>query len=287
MTGGAIYVDDSGNPGAESGSVFLPSSRKSWTAVVVPSVISRTVQTAMEIFFLAGVRDEFGAEELHFTEIYSGAGPWRSVNVDRRAKMIAIMANLMDRYGLPIVHQTVSEHTLLDHADFRRSLEGQRAGDWNLKDISHFGLLLLCSQVSKHIRTMKCDSPQDFELPFPLYVDEGIMSEGGERKLPKWSDVIKGPTVCFCRSTDVPGIQLADFASFIITRSQWIAVKRNPGPTFSRADELILRAAAGLNILNLPARWTTPGELGRENFEDWLSADRVAKALPPRPPGGK
>ncbi|MES0198877.1 DUF3800 domain-containing protein [Mesorhizobium sp. M0011] len=286
MSEGAIYVDDSGNPGAESGSDFLPSSRKSWTAVVVPSVIAGTVQTAMEIF-LAGVRDEFGAEELHFTEIYSREGPWRSVNVDRRVEMIAVMANLMGRYGLPIVHQTVSDQTLLDHPDIWRSFQGRRVGDWNLKDISHVGLLFLCSQVSKHIRTMKCDSPQDFQLPFPLYVDEGIMPAGGERKLPNWSDVIKGPTACFCRSTDVPGIQLADFASFIITRSQWVAVKRNPGPTFGRADELILRAAAGLNILNLPTRWTTPGELGRENFEDWLSTDRVAKGLPPRPPDRK
>ena len=123
--------------------------------------------------------------------------------------------------------------------------------------------------------------------PHSLETPLGAMSAGGERKLPNWSDVIKGPKACFCRSTDVPGIQLADFASFIITRSQWAAVKRNPGSAFGRADGLILRAAAGLNILNLPMRWTTPSELGRENFEDWLSADRVANGLPPRPPGRK
>lgn len=286
MTGGAIYVDDSGNPGADSGSDFLPSSRKSWTAVIVPSVIASAVQTAMEIF-LAGVRDEFGAEELHFTEIYSGEGPWKSITVDRRAEMIEIMADLMDRFGLPIVHQTVSDHTLLDHAELRRFLEGRRVGDWNLEDISHFGLLLLCSQVSKYIRTMKDDSPQDFELPFPLYVDEGVMPAGGEREFPNWSDVIEGPKVCFRRSSDVPGIQLADFAAFVITRSQWASVKRKPEPVFRRADELILRAGSRLNILNLPMCRTTPGELGRQNYEDWLSADRVAKGLPPRPPAGK
>lgn len=286
MTEGAIYVDDSGNPGAESGSDFLPSSRKSWTAVVVPSVIARTAQIAMEIF-LEGVRNEFGAEELHFTEIYSGGGPWESVPVDRRAEMIATMAYLMERFGLPIVHQTVSDQTPLDHPDIWRSFQGRRVGDWNLKDISHVGLLFLCSQVSKHIRAMKDAGPREFELPFPLYVDEGIMPAGGVRKLPNWSDVIKGPRACFCRSTEMPGIQLADFASFIITRSQWVSVKRNPSPVFSRADGLILRAAAGLNILNLPMRWTTPSDLGRENFEDWLSTDRVAKGLPPRPPHRK
>lgn len=283
MTGGAIYVDDSGNPGVDSGSEFLPSSRKSWTAVIVPSAIAGVVQTAMDIF-LAGVRDEFGVEELHFTNIYSGEGPWKSVPVHRRAEMIGIMADLMDRLSLPIVHQTVSNFTLLDHPDFRRSLEGKRVGDWNLEDISHFGLLLLCSQVSKQIRTMRDESPQDFKLPLPLYVDEGVMSAGGKRKLPNWRDVIEGPKACFRRSIDVPGIQLADFAAFIITRSQWVAVKRNPEGVFSRADELVLRAAAGLNVLNLPTRRTTPGELVRKNYEDWLAADRVAKGLLPRPP---
>ncbi|WP_245273598.1 DUF3800 domain-containing protein [Mesorhizobium sp. WSM3224] len=286
MIEGAIYVDDSGNPGVDSGSEFLPSSRKSWTAVIVPSAIAGVVQGAMDIF-LTGVREEFGAEELHFTNIYSGEGPWKSVNPHRRAEMIGIMADLMDRLSLPIVHQTVSDFTLLDHPDLVRSLEGKRVGGWNLEDISHFGLLLLCSQVSMQIRTMKDDSPQAFELPLPLYVDEGVMTAGRDRKLPNWSDVIEGPQACFRRSADVPGIQLADFAAFILTRSQWIAVNRNPGPMFGRADELILRAAARLNILNLPMRWATPGELERGNYEDWLSADRVAKGLPPRPLDGK
>ena len=113
------------------------------------------------------------------------------------------------------------------------------------------------------------------------------MSAGGERKLMNWSDVIEGPTACFCRSTDRPGIQLADFASFIITRSQWIAARRNPGSAFGKADELILRAAARLNILNLPMRLTTQGELGRGSFEEWLAVDRAAKGLPSRPPSGK
>jgi hypothetical protein len=245
-------------------------------------VIANDVQTAMGVF-LAGVRNDFGAEELHFTEIYSGEGTWKSVAVDKRAEIIDLMAKLMDGFGLPIVHQTVSEFTLLDHPQLRWPPEEQRVGDWNLDDLSHFGLMMLCSQTSEYIRTMKEDSPQDFELPFPLYVDEGIMPAGGERKLPNWSDVIEGPRACFRRSSDVPGIQLADFAAFAITRSQWIAVKRKPEPVLGRADELILRAAAGLNILNLPMRWTTPADLGRESYEQSLSADRVAKGLSPRP----
>lgn len=284
LIGGAIYVDDSGNPGADSGSDFLPSSRKSWTAVIVPSTIAGPVQTAMDIF-LAGVRDEFGAEELHFTEIYSGNGPWKSIDADRRAKIIDIMAALMSYFSFPIVHQTVSDDTLRDHVNLLQSLKGQRAGEWALSDISHFGLLMLCSQVSRHIRSMKDSGPQDFDLPFPLYVDEGIMADGGERTLPNWGDVIEGPKARFRNSSDVVGIQLADFAAFVINRSQWAVVKRKARTPLSRPDDIILRAAAGLNILNIPAFQISLTDLGKEPYEDWLSADRIAKGLPPRPPG--
>ncbi|WP_259669899.1 MULTISPECIES: hypothetical protein [unclassified Rhizobium] len=101
MIRGAIYIDDSGNPGAESGSDFLPSARKSWTAVIVPSVIAARVQAGMDIF-LNGVRDEFGVAELHFTEIFSNKGAWRRVSVQRRAEVIKLMAVVMAKLGLPI-----------------------------------------------------------------------------------------------------------------------------------------------------------------------------------------
>lgn len=278
MIRGAIYVDDSGNPGAESGSDFLPSSRKSWTAVVVPSVIAAEVEKGMKIF-LDGVRGDFGVNELHFTEIYSGKGAWESVSPDKRAEIIHLMSSAMSALGLPVLHQTVTDFTMLDHQDIPLNT---RSGEWKLDDHSHLGLLMLCSQVSQHIRTMKQESPQDFELPFPLYVDQGIMPAGGERALPNWQDVIEGPTALFRDSAAIAGLQLADFAAFVINRSQWIAVTRRPGP-IRKAEEAILQAAAGLNILNLPFHRVAPEEFGKESYEEWQSVHRVAKGLTPRP----
>lgn len=276
MTRGAIYVDDSGNPGAESGSDFLPSARKSWTAVIVPSVIADKVEEGMGIF-LDGVRGEFGVDELHFTEIFSKKGAWASVSVERRAEIVNLMARVMEALGLPIVHQSVSEFTILDHPKWAPPAQ---AGDWNLKDLSHLGLLLLCSQTSQHIRAMRDESPADFDLPFPLYVDQRILDAGRERRLPNWQDVIEGPTARFRNSADLPGLQLADFAAFVINRTQWIAATRKPGPV-SKAEEAILRAGAGLNILNLPFHQVVPDKFGRKSYEEVLSADRVTKGLTP------
>ncbi|MFN3677996.1 MAG: DUF3800 domain-containing protein [Sphingomonas pseudosanguinis] len=281
---GAIYVDDSGNPGADSGSAFLPASRKSWTAVIVPSVIAADVETAMRLF-LGGVRKEYGAHELHFTDVWSGKGPWKGVKPPERAKVFGIMASMMEAWSLPVIQQTVSEDTLNDHPDFRRSLEGVRQNDWRLDSIEQFGFLSLCSAVSRHVLEMKVRGPAEFELPLPLFVDEGMMLAGRERALPNWADAIEGPNAHFRRSSDLAGLQIADFAAFVIGRSQWAIVRRQPTPEFTSREEVILRAASALNILNLTPRRASSGTLGKAGYEDWLQEDREAKGLPRRPPG--
>ncbi len=276
---GAIYLDDSGNPGTKSGSDFLPWSRKAWTAVIVPSTIAAEIQEGMEIF-LDGVRGEFGVDELHFTEIFRGKGLWRTVPGGERAKIIYMMSQLMDRFGLPVVQQSVSEFTRADHPATGRPF---RTGEWNTANLSHFGLLMLCSQVSKSVRDLRARSPQDFDIPLPLFADEGILPAGRDRALPNWADVIEGPKVRFRNSADIPGLQLADFAAFVINRTQWIAATKEAGRSISPDEQLILRASAALNVLNLTPQSIPIEEFGRAGYEERLSADRVSKGLNPRP----
>ncbi len=285
LLSGSIYVDDSGNPGADSGSDYLSASRKSWTAVIVPSSVAAATNMAMRIF-LDGVLSEFGADELHFTEIFSGQGIWKKVPVARRAELISIMGDMMRKLSLPIVHQTVSDETLLDHPALRETLQALQVTDWNLKDGHHVGLLMLCYQVARCVREMHRDKPENVRLPMPMVADEGLSPAGGSRRLPNWADVIEGPAVSFRRSVDVPGIQLADFAAFTIMRSQWIAARRTTGTELSQADAVMLRAAARLNVLNLSMRSLDPRELGKKSYERWLADDRTSKGLPPRPPSG-
>jgi hypothetical protein len=46
MIQGSINIDDAGNP--DSGSEFLSETRKSWTAVIIPSSVARDVSTEMD-----------------------------------------------------------------------------------------------------------------------------------------------------------------------------------------------------------------------------------------------
>lgn len=283
MTGGAIYVDDSGNPGAETGTDFLPSSRRSWTAVIIPGSIAQSVARAMDIL-LDGVLGDFGAREVHFTEIYSGKRVWKDVEWADRAKLFDLTASIMSTYALPVVHQTISAATLLDHPEIGAEIRARTLPDWNMKDDKHVGLLMLCSQVSRFCRTMRSASVADFGEPMPMFADEGLSGPGVARTLPNWGEAIEGPEVRFVSSEEMRGIQLADFAAFTVMRAQWLVAQRIARGSLKPSDATILKAVGKLNIVNLPSVRVSAADLDRATYERWIGDDRLAKGLEARLP---
>jgi hypothetical protein len=279
---GSIYIDDSGNPGADSGSDFLSPTRKSWTAVIVPSPIAHDVTTVMDVF-LAGVKNDFGASELHFTDIYSGRGVWENVPVAKRIEIFDLMKHLLSRFALPIVHQTVSEETLNDHPGIREKLVRPAGWWWDPANTSHFGFLVLCFNLCAYLRQMNQDTPAEFSLPMPLFVDEGLAAAGTTIGLPGWGDVIEGQRAHFCDSANSPGIQIADFAAFAIARTQWIMVQQRVGRAIKKGDLEFLKTTSDLNLVNLPKVAVSPENISKEAYEFLLSRDRRKKGLPPRP----
>jgi hypothetical protein len=280
---GAIYIDDAGNPGAASGSDFLSGSRKSWTAVVVPSSIANDVSTAMTMF-LAGVQQDFGADELHFTDIYSGRGVWESVEVARRLEIFDLMKMIVNKFALPIFHQTVSEETFLDNQVALSVYAKVPGSPWDIKDVSHFGFLILCSRMAKNLRDLSFSSPSDFVLPMPLFVDEGIGKAGTDIPLPNWGDVFDGQNARFRTSHEMAGIQIADFAAFAISRTQWIMVQQKLGTPIKRGDLEFLSLTAGFNSVDLPLVGFSPENISKEAYEFVLSQYRRANGLSLRPP---
>lgn len=103
-----IYIDAAGTPGVESKSEYLPEDRKSFCAVIVPETVVTDLSATLDIFY-RGIRQDFGADELHFTDIYSGRGPWKGVDVDKRIEIFDLMLKIMRRFALPVIYQTSSE----------------------------------------------------------------------------------------------------------------------------------------------------------------------------------
>ena len=117
----------------------------------------------------------------------------------------------------------------------------------------------------------------------PLIVDEGIAKAGVSIDLPNWGSVIAGQKALFSTSKDTPGIQIADFAAFAISRTQWIMAQQRKEASVKRGDLEFLKMTSGLNILNLPMLPFWPNNISKGAYESVLGEGRRMKGLPGRP----
>ena len=279
LIGGGYYIDDAGTPGAMSKSAFLDKSRKSWCAVIVPERAAEPLSRDVQIF-LRGVKQDYGVNELHFADVYGGRGGWRTVPVAKRIEVFDLMTMVFEGFSLPVIFQTVSQSMYTDHARFFSRAIAKLDEFWNINSIPHFGLLLTCYEISENFDYLKVEYPSDFPRPLPAYVDEGLAKAGAEVKLPNWEHAIEGRKLTFQSSVDNPGLQLADFAAFSISRSQWIAAKQEKEAPNRDADRHIMSISGKLNVFNLPRVEIDPASFSREDYERFLRRDRAAKGLP-------
>lgn len=276
-----IYIDDAGTPGVKSASPdFLHESRKSWAAVVVPETISEEVSHALSII-TEGVRNAFSADELHFTDIYSGRGVWKKVSVNERIELFDLMQMILTKFSLPVFYQTWSEEFANDirHTNL---LETKIGNFWDFSKIPHFGLFRLLLQIKEKLPELRRVSG-DFQEEFQLTIDQGLAKEGREVVTPILAPGILKPNLIFEDSKKSPGLQLADFAAFVISKSQWIQFKKKPGKKFSDADRHIIELASSLNHWTLDVVSVDEESSSGEGLEFYMKRDRMDKGLRPKP----
>ena len=276
-----IYIDDAGNPGASSPSKFFPESKKSWCGVIIPSKISNEISTAMSIF-LNGVKMDYGVEELHFTDIYSGRGAWKSVSVKKRIEVFDLMSLLCTSYNLLVFYQTWSKEFKSDHKEFIEAVKEFDREFWDMESVAHFGLILLLVRLKEGMRELR-KSTKDFNECFQVYIDEGIAKAGSSIQIPLKGQDIFEQNLYFDSSKNNFGIQIADFLAFIISRSQWLMMKKKAGNEFSEADRHILSINSKLNHWTLGLIKVNEATFSKEGLEFLMMRDRQNKGLLPVP----
>src|SRR5689334_15748069 len=98
----AIFVDDSGSPGANVG---MDADRKTWVAVVLTA--GQAAEAMQELPpVLEELRRHLGGDELHFTDIYSGRGAFKDKPLDLRLGLFRFMAEIFTTHAFPIFVQT-------------------------------------------------------------------------------------------------------------------------------------------------------------------------------------
>jgi len=274
-----IYADDTGNPGQKSGSVHLSETRKSWTAVIVPPSAANDCGIVMDTL-LRGVATDYGTNELHFTDVYSGRGVWKRISLEKRIEIFQLKALFLSkRAPQPIIHVTTSQETLSDHPMIMEALHFDPKQFWRV-NVPHLGFLRMCSEVARFVRKRREDGDQDFVGVFPMFADAGLALAGASVKLLNWDDFIEGPSVNFVDSCHSAGVQMADFAAFTISRTQWIVARKELGSPLSRADREFLGYGSGLNVVNLPKVAFSEDSISRQSLDFLLERDRLAKGLP-------
>ena len=276
-----IYIDDAGTPGAVSKSILLDESRKSWCGVIIPPAASAEISALMEIF-LAGVKKDYGVEELHCTDIYSGRGAW-DIPPAERIEIFNLLSQIVIKFNLPIFYQTLDKNFKEDYADFSKDIQKYKMEFWDFQNISHMSLIFLIMRIKEGIKELReIASKNAFDHVFSLYVDEGIAKAGNRIRVPALTEDVFKEQIVFENSKDCVGIQIADFVAFICSKSQWIMMKKDAGKPFSRADKHILEIASKLNHWTLDTMVVDDITSSKEGFEFYLKRARMnaLKSIP-------
>jgi len=272
-----VLIDDSGTPGQTAGSSYLDPSRKTWVAVIT------TPQQMHEIADEIGgaleeLESQTGASEFHFTEIYRGAGAFKDAPLPLRQALFAFMRHIFELYMFPVLVQTFSESDLTDmHA---RAGFPPKVGVFDLHQPPDASLLFLLLQVRRFL------AAHASEYPAPAYVvlDEGFRPADRAIEIPSFRQHFHRSSIFTARSSEFRALQLADFAAFCVSRTQWLLTKDKR----SKVDEEFMEIMAGLrlNILNLPEVSIDRQSWTPQDYERIIDEDRIQKGLSPRANNG-
>lgn len=268
-----VLIDDGGTPGQVAGSSYLDPSRKTWVAVIATPAQTCVIADEMG-GTLEALQEETGASEFHFTEIYRGAGAFKKVPLPVRQALFGFMRHIFESYMFPVIVQTLSE-TDLNELHSRASIP-KTLGAFNMSKPSDASLLLLLFQVRRFL------SEHSSEYPIPAFVilDEGFRQADRAIEIPSFREHFHMSSVYTAKSAEFHAIQLADFAAFCVSRTQWLLTKEKR----SKVDDEFMEIMAGLrlNIINLPELSIDLKTWTPRDYERTLDQDRIEKGMKPR-----
>jgi hypothetical protein len=271
-----VLIDDGGTPGQQAGSAYLHPSRKTWVAVLTTPAqiqeISRQMPPALDELKL-----QTGAGEFHFAEIYGGKGDFDGKPLNLRLALFGFMQHIFATYMFPVIVQTLSAENLAEMSQRESGCDLFRGkvGVFDMTNPADAALFLLLCRVKWFL----AENRSEFALPAYVVLDEGFRPAGRAIQVGNLGAMFHDKSIYTARSSEFCPVQLADFAVFCISRTQWLMTKQRR----SLADDAFLRiiARVRLNTINLPE---TPADLATwkpSDYEKEIDEDRRGKGLKP------
>ena len=211
-----VVVDDTGSPGG-AGYRYLPRDRKTWVGVIIPPDRCAKALDAVKNV-TSEINQKIKISELHFVDIFGGRKQYKDLSWDERLSIFSIMTDLFLSLKLGCILQ--SSFTAAEAVACRLALDlPSQLKPFNLNKVEDLALFVLLVKIDVAIRR---DGATPAQKAY-CFIDEGWKKKNlGVQFVPGFLDSFAGNSLMFGRSSELPLLQLADFAGFVVNRSQII-----------------------------------------------------------------
>jgi hypothetical protein len=217
----SAYLDDTGPGGNSLAPTALPPDRETHIAAVFPPAAGVALMDQMP-GALEELRRAGGESEFHFVHIYNGTGLYRKISIATRLAFFEFFAEIAVSHDIRFLVQSIDGTTsahVLDAAAVTLPKTPGLLDPSSNKDLSRLFLLIkLKNYLLGQLRPGETA---------PIFLDEGWKRNGLALPVPTWNPPFYEGLVMSADSRNVWGIQFADFAGFVLTRSQ-ILLGRDP-----------------------------------------------------------
>jgi hypothetical protein len=205
-----VFIDDTGSNNLDKKSIVR------YVGVVIDPTLSNDIPVVIADM-LKTLNKTVEATEFHFSDIFQGQGEFRGVDYKLRLTIFRRFVDLFSRTLKPAIFvQSMDSETakgLLKNEEFPDNI--------SFEEISVlYAFSGLISRIHKYLKEDTATNNQAV-----VFCDHGIKRSGIRLEFPIKVDTIYGNSVFFIDSKIHPGIQLADFAAFVLNRQQ-ILIKK-------------------------------------------------------------
>ncbi len=158
--------------------------------------------------------------EFHFTEIWGGRGEYSKLDIQQRLSIFRFMVDIFSTYRFKVLVQTFDP----DNAADVRNRANWPDSFGPLKFNNHEDQALIFTLLRVHLHLKELEGGNATAC---VVVDEGRLPNGNAIVLSGLAPTFCAGAILFASSRLVHPIQLADFAAFVMNRSQLLRVKES------------------------------------------------------------
>ena len=250
-----VFIDDTGSPGLTDTPPNLHPERKTWVAVIVPPAVMPEILLQFK-GVIEELQQQYGANEFHFADIYGGRRQFKGVDLQKRLALFEFMAFVFSTNGIPILVQTFDRETLAYfHSRAPSDIpDANTFFDFTRPQAAALFFLLV------RVKWFMQQTPTYPLVKASVFIDEGFKKSGIAIKLPTFEKEFADGLVCFAQSSSIVPIQLADFAAFLLNRTQLTGGREQRSSLDNRIAQIASTIAA--NYVNLDKKIVFPDEKG-------------------------